>query len=337
MANSNFNTTRQSTSRSSGFTLLEVILALSLTGVVLMLLMTTIELFLTRVDSSRTQVEASQLARTLLAQIADDLRAARYYAPTSKDSAASDDSSDSDSSESDSSEDETEDNVDETPTTAKQSLTVLGIYGTDSELRIDRAAAWRWERLTREVDDSYSTAADEMPQTVRYFLSKGDPLDTDELAKEGLGEEKEENTLGGYSGLSCQRMATAVWTTQPESVTRSATKDPPDGAELIAPEVVDIEFAYYDSEKKKLVDEWNSAEKGGLPRAVEITLKLAAGPRSLDKEAEQTEPIEGSKPQRVKEKTLEYKLFVRLPNVELREKSPGPQSLTDDQSTEKTL
>ncbi|NOY42251.1 MAG: prepilin-type N-terminal cleavage/methylation domain-containing protein [Planctomycetes bacterium] len=336
MANGNFNATRLPTSRRSGFTLLEVILALSLTGVVLMLLMTTIELFLTRVDSSRTQVEASQLARTLLAQIADDLRAARYYAPASEDSTASDDSA-----EADSSEDETEDSADETPATAEQSLTVLGIYGTDSELRIDRAAAWRWERLTREVDDSYSTSADEMPQTVRYFLSKGDPLDADELAEEGLGEEglgeEEENTLDGYSGLSCQRMATAVWTTQPESVTRSATKDPPEGAELIAPEVVDIEFAYYDSEKKEIVDEWNSAKKGGLPRAVEITLKLAAGPRSLDKEAEQTEPTEGSKPRSVEERTLEYKLFVRLPNVELREKPPGPQSLPDDQSTEQTL
>ncbi len=332
MANSNFTTTRTSDSRNNGFTLLEVILALSLTGVVLMLLMTTIELFLTRVDSSRAKVEASQLARTLLAQIADDLRAARYYAPVSKDSTTSDDPP-----EADSSEDETDDNTNNTPPAAKQALTVLGIYGTDSELRIDRAAAWRWERLTREIDESYSTTADEMPQTVRYFLSKGDLIDADELAEEGLSEEQE-NTLGGYAGLSCQRMATAVWTTQPESVTRSPTKDPPEGAELIAPEVVDIKFAYYDSKKKKLVDQWDSAKKGGLPQAIEITLKLAAGPRSLDKEeAEQTDPIKGGKPRRIAGNTLEYKLFVRLPNVKLREKPPGPQSLANDQSTEQAL
>jgi len=318
MASQRYYKTRRS---EAGFTLLEVILALSLTGVVLMLLMTAIELFLTRVDSSRTKVESSQLARALLAQIADDVRAARYYAPESEELAESEATDDA-------TETESEEGDEQAP--VKQSFTVLGIYGNKSELRIDRAAAWRWERLSREVDASYSTTADEMPQTVRYFLNEGDPLDADELAAEGLSEE---NALEGYSGLSCQRMATAVWTTQPESVTRSADKEAPVGAELIAPEVVDIEFAYYDAKEEELVDEWNSAEKGGLPRAVEVTVKLAAHARSLEKE---DNSLIDDKADFDEEASYEYKLFIRLPNVQPREKPPGPQSLPEDPSAEQT-
>jgi hypothetical protein len=59
----------------AGFTLFEVVLAIGLCGAVMALLATAIDLYLVRVDTSRTQVETAQLARTLLNKIADDLRA----------------------------------------------------------------------------------------------------------------------------------------------------------------------------------------------------------------------------------------------------------------------
>lgn len=63
------------------FTLFEMILAIALSVALVSLIGTAINLYLTRVDRSRTQVEEAQLARALLAKIADDLRAATIYQP----------------------------------------------------------------------------------------------------------------------------------------------------------------------------------------------------------------------------------------------------------------
>ena len=44
------------------FTLMEIVLAIGLTSVVMYLLMTAVELYMLRVDSSRGRVESAQLA-----------------------------------------------------------------------------------------------------------------------------------------------------------------------------------------------------------------------------------------------------------------------------------
>src|SRR5688500_5026094 len=67
----------------SAFTLMEIVLAIGLTSVVMYLLMTAIELYMIRVDSSRSRVESAQLARTILDQMAADITATRLYAPQS--------------------------------------------------------------------------------------------------------------------------------------------------------------------------------------------------------------------------------------------------------------
>lgn len=67
--------------RRRAFTLFEMILAIALSVALVSLIGTAINLYLTRVDRSRMQVEEAQLARALLAKIADDLRAATIYQP----------------------------------------------------------------------------------------------------------------------------------------------------------------------------------------------------------------------------------------------------------------
>ena len=57
-----------------GFTLLELMLALSLTVIVLLAVNMAIDVHLRSLDKRRTQLEESQLARSLLRMIADDLR-----------------------------------------------------------------------------------------------------------------------------------------------------------------------------------------------------------------------------------------------------------------------
>jgi hypothetical protein len=64
-----------------GVTLLELILALSLTTIVMGLIALAINLNFRMFDTKRTHVEESQLARSLLRHMADDIRAAVQYAP----------------------------------------------------------------------------------------------------------------------------------------------------------------------------------------------------------------------------------------------------------------
>jgi hypothetical protein len=67
--------------RRSGLTLLELILALSLSVLVLMAVSMAIDMHYRMLDVRRTNVEESQLARAALRHIADDLRCAVQYAP----------------------------------------------------------------------------------------------------------------------------------------------------------------------------------------------------------------------------------------------------------------
>jgi Tfp pilus assembly protein PilE len=63
----------------SAFTLFELIVAIALSATLLVLIGSSINLYLLRVDASRTEVEQSQLARNVLAMIAADIRATNVY------------------------------------------------------------------------------------------------------------------------------------------------------------------------------------------------------------------------------------------------------------------
>ena len=64
-----------------GFTLLEVVLALSLTVVVMSVIGTAIHLHLRSLDVMRVGIERDQLARTIMRRIADDIRGTVRHEP----------------------------------------------------------------------------------------------------------------------------------------------------------------------------------------------------------------------------------------------------------------
>lgn len=295
---------------SRGFTMLEVVLAIGLSGAVLALLATAIDLYLVRVDTSRTQVESAQLARTLLNQIAADLQAARYFAPTATSTAESGTSAPVDSA------------------------LVKGVFGTATELRIDRSAVWQWEDLARQMDleNTYQTEATTplerfMPLTVRYVLGEGQELLTADLAKQGVSESP---LAQGHAGLYRQQVSTSAWMNQDSAQSNGsvgAMSNEVGSAELIAPEVVDITFAYYDG--SQLLDEWDSGLAEELPAAVEIRLTLLKEPfeQAIQHSRDQRDEL-----RRHRENLVEYRRFVRLPGVSQPQEAsfpqPQPQSST---------
>ena len=291
----------------AGFTLLEVVLAIGLAGVVLALLTTAIDLYLVRVDVNRTRVESAQLARTLLTRMADDIRAARYFSPSSGSSSGSSRGSNSADSS----------NTGGTTTTnTEASSKVLGIFGTATELRIDRAARWRWGRIAQEIDATSPAAADEMPQTVQYVFNSGDTLLASRMAALGV---LADPALPGYAGLYRQQSATAAWIYQTSATGVSISTTEQSAPELLAPEVLELEFKYFDGEQ--VVEQWDSAQQGRLPRGVEIRLVVLEEPFEL---AMIQSPQERAALLRSKENAVEYRLYVRLPNVRPRS-ADGPR------------
>ena len=309
-----------------GFTLMEVVLAIGLAGVVLALLTTAIDLYLVRVDANRTRVESAQMARTLLTHMADDIRAARYWSPKtdsrpgnsssggsrSGDSGGSDSSNGSDSS----------DTGGATATDTEESTQVLGIFGTATELRIDRGARWRWQRAAQPIDATTATAAEDMPQTVRYLYSSGDTLLASRLAAMGVVADP---ALTGHAGLYRQQAATAAWVYQNSATGVSVSRTEQSTPELLAPEVLAVEFGYFDG--RQMLAQWDSAQQEGLPRGVEIRLTVLEEPFEL---AMVQSPQERDAQLRSEENAVEYRLYVRLPDVRPR-RAAGPRRRSQQQ------
>jgi prepilin-type N-terminal cleavage/methylation domain-containing protein len=320
-----------------GFTLMEIVLAIALTSVVMYLLMTAIELYMVRVDSSRSRVESAQLARTLLDTIAADLTATRLYAPPSPTmgggpggpaggagggggngnqpgggggSGASSNSSGggngganggSNSGDSGSSGSAGGGSV-------LPSTDVQGVYGTVDQIRIDRAAYPNWQRAAREVTPEEPASVADMPASVRYYLVDGTRLSSQQLALRGV---QEEETSESASGLYREVYTTAALAGETDPLATTTRRD---GAklELLAPEVVKMELQYFDG--TQLVDEWDSLEESALPAGVEIRLTIYEPSFSRSLEEEEEVRVTGQ-PRYRENELVEYRRFVRMPSI----------------------
>ena len=308
--------------RRRGFTLFELILAMALSAMLLALIGTAINLYLMRVDASRTRVEEAQLARSILAMIADDIRATTIYEPqdtsaiaelmASSRSADDDDDDgpdddgategpdgvggtgssggamtigtstsssggDSSSSDSSSNSDSSEEADDTLP---------LGLSGTLAELYIDVTRLPRREELFGTIT-GYTNAPMPVPtgggatgaaaavaveppsdlKTVRYFIRQGEQVDPGTVAAMSLSPERQQRA----GGLVRQQIPRAMRSFA-ERNGNSAMLD--SGQMLVAPEVVYLEFRYYDGQQ--VTEIWDMQQERSLPLAVEVRIWLAS-------------------------------------------------------------
>lgn len=304
----------------AGFTLLEVVLAIGLCGAVMALLTTAIDLYLVRVDTSRTQVETAQLARALLNQMADDLRAVRFSSSAGTSSSSMDTSSGQTATSS-----TTGTGTGPGSTNlATGATTDLGIFGTLTELRIDRAAQRGWRQIT-VPGTQLPTDADplNMPQTVEYFFSEGRVMKSAEFAAGGVNAG---TPLEGYTGLYRRQTPSSATTT---TTSGTATTGSAGVAELLAPEVVQISFKYSDG--TQWYEEWDSSVKQALPVAVEIKISLFSdvlsdkpSERSLDEETRRRDPT----------RWIEHRLLVRIPQIDEPQQLGGPSTLGSQQQSQ---
>lgn len=325
----------------SGFTLIEVVLAIGLASIVFYLLTSAIEMYLLKLNTSRARVETAQIARAILDRMAADIESARLFAPqpiqgigpqsgggvfgggSSAGNATMNGGADSSTSA-------PAGGVAGGAVGFSNPVVLQGIAGTSSELQIDVAAPFEWSRALPSPDSPpvVPTAPEEMPHTVRYLVQDGKWLDPGAWAAIGLDEER----VGGVAGLYRESVVTAALApsraANTSSPSTSATSTAgaststtslmgfPDAVadqirrDLLAPEAATVKFAYFDG--KELRDSWDSVQAGGLPLGIEIRLQLVEIPVSEGEEPDTVDKSRRASGQFRENEIVEFRRFVRL-------------------------
>lgn len=297
--------------RRSGITLLELMLALALTVLLLVAIAMAVNLHLSMLDARRTNVEEAQLARALFDRISSDLRSSVAYNEVDFDEAARLASGGSlselgdgllegsDAEEGDnpgSKGDDVGEDVlpEEEETEAAQRdiansltpATIPGIYGNQYQLQCDISRLPRIEEF-EPPDFTDSAKLHDLPsdlKTVAYYLLP----DTGEDARRTGGATDNVEINGpaqstGAWGRGLARRALDRSTTQ-WAVENGDTSRLDQSGQLLADEVVALEFRYFDGQTWQL--EWDSQQQGGLPVAIEVLLAIESAQRRRQGESQ---------------------------------------------------
>jgi prepilin-type N-terminal cleavage/methylation domain-containing protein len=261
----------------SGFTLLEVILALSLAVIVIGLVGNAVNGTLRFIDRGREKTERDQLARAVLTKIGNDVRGVVRYEPfDSKGMMSVKASSTSSKTGGSSNKGATKDKGTETGTQSSDTsggsssatsgssgssstttTTIAGVYGDQYRLQVDVGRLPNIYEYGAQSSDSASSAT--VPsdvKTVSYYLngSSGAPTGA---AIDGVG----------LVRTDLDRSA-ALYTT-----TTGSSPESEGAAVILAPEVSIIEFQYFDG--TTWLTSWDSTASSGLPQSIKISVALA--------------------------------------------------------------
>ena len=262
------------------FSLLEVILAIALSVVVVYLVAAGIDFHLRQMTIRKTKVEDAQLARAVLRQIADDLRAVVVDRPIDFSGLEEVFGELATVVEGNADEEFEEDSSADEIINATIPM-VPGIYGSAFELQIDVGRIPRYEEYVFQrdygVSDSTSTLSD--TRTVSYFVVR---QGASTLVSNSTSNLQNLDSLGLAPGQAMRGLGRRVID---HSVGRHAMQNGnfailDERVEMIAPEVAVIEFRYFDGQQWTM--EWDTESRGGIPLAIEILLLLSDADMSVD-------------------------------------------------------
>ncbi len=240
----------------SGYTLLEVILAISLSFFIVVTIGTMINLNINILDRQQKDTERRQLIRTIMMLIGNDLRATIQYKEF--DTSALDETLASLLGGALPVDEETDE--DEGPSRP-------GLYGTEFELIIDISRLPRRDQYDVNIMSKTGSIVDFTSdlKSVSYYVAG--PTNNGDSATDRFG-----NTLESGSGLVRRENDRAIASYALDNGTEI---DFDEAESIISPEVQSISFRYFDGEE--WLTEWDSEEEGRLPSAVEINLVVSDG------------------------------------------------------------
>lgn len=313
--------------RRSGFTLLEVILAVALTAIVVGIIAGAIDFHLRQLTVRRTHIEEAQLARAVLRQIANDLRAVVVYRPPdfSNVEALADLADSASATLTDATETETESTEPDTSAAEDLASSVVppsmpGIYGNQYELQVDVSRIPRYEEYELAIESGTQMGGLSDLKTVTYFLtSSAQSLSATTINAIGTAE-------GATSGLVRRVVgrATARYT-----LAGGNFESLDQASQLIAPEVVDMQFSYFDGYQWNT--EWDSDVRDGIPLAVEIMIQI--NDFRLDDPSDRDKQRTGTQQASTSQQNV-YRLVVYLPGAEPLDPSQTSDSTTGETGSE---
>lgn len=274
-----------------GFTLVEVLLVANLSVVLLSAVWSLFGVYVGLFNQGQDRTEQTQLVRSLMRQISDDLRGAIQ---------------------------DTASRPPQTPATTP--LRRFGLFGTDQSLQVDimhvaPAAVGPSPAPATEPSAAEETPGPKAPEfrTVQYeFVA---PPESSASPDAAPTQEQEANARVGLvrhelnweipggiqeSGTGSPQKPSATTSNALAAATtfgsvagdRSLEASPVDDTSLYIPEVVSLGFRYFDG--KGWNSQWNSIERKSLPAAIEITLQIrppaSAKPRRFEESESSAKP-----------------------------------------------
>ncbi|HEY4259383.1 MAG TPA: hypothetical protein VGM98_04460 [Schlesneria sp.] len=255
---------RHSSNKRTAFTLLEVVLALSLAVILLGAIFTAMDQSWKMTASGREEMERSQLARALMRKIAIDIRSIAYVPPPPTES-------DSTSSSTPSTTPSTQPSGNnQAPAPADPSSTAdsdtpsprsIGIRGNTQRIEMHISRARRDLEFSANLDGAKMHSHTSDLRVVTYQLAMAGVSMPGGAMMQGLV-----RTEG-------DRMATQL--VEEKGAAPTSLSLP----QALAPEVGTIQFRFFDGVTWFTV--WDSEESGRLPRAVEVIITFAPSQTKL--------------------------------------------------------
>ncbi|MCP4888555.1 MAG: prepilin-type cleavage/methylation domain-containing protein [Rubripirellula sp.] len=277
----------------SAFTLLELLLTLSMSVVLMALVGGAMQFYARDMNVRDLDIRQTQLAAAVMQMLEDDLRATLHTEPvdtaplaellaatasvTGGEEAPTGDASAEDLAAAGIADEPETVITDTTETLDLQSgvavLETPGLIGNQYQIQLDLSRLPRLEEYVALLDGS-NTEIDDVPsdiKTVAYFVQQADTLGgVQDPLQQLLTDDTtlaDTQPAGGLVRRSLDRAATAYASTNGNLITLNQT------GELLAPEIQGIEFQYWDGLTWQL--EWSSDDYGELPLAIQITLYMA--------------------------------------------------------------
>ena len=267
----------RSVRRAHGYTLLELLLSLAISVVIIGLIGTAIQLYLISLTQLQSKIERKQVARGLIQMISNDLRAGvQYKAADYADLenlvqtqalalhdgiaelqelealATGEAPPETEPTEEDS---EFEPIIDEEVAAFRPAL-----FGNERSIALDISRLPRMDQYNSIIagDNSEEQTPSDV-KTLSYFFSDANPSNNDGV----------QFTSVAAGGLYRRQIDRAVASLAGDS---GLVATPDDNSDLVASEVADIRFRYFDGEDWQ--SDWDSEELGGFPTAIEVILVI---------------------------------------------------------------
>lgn len=309
-----------------GFTLFEVLVALGLSVALMSMIGFALQFYAQQLNVRDSEARRTQLARAILQTISQDLQACVYPEEFDPDQLAallaansvgdsgggggassSSSSSDGDLEVTDATDEELEESTDLVDTLVFTERP--GLVGNQYQLQFDVSRLPRLEEyVPMLLDTTQQQGLQDMPsdiKTVSYYVQQvGQGSVVDSISKLN---DANAAAAGGLVRRQLDREITAFAWENGDTLRLEQSGD------LLAPEVVQIEFAYFDG--TQWLFEWNSDTYGALPMAINIRLTLGSATPAPNASGgfDENAGLAGSGQLGVPDGADIYDLMVRLP------------------------